>query len=269
MKQISRRNLLKFVPVLPFLGAATQIPSESKHKLRFIVASDGHYGQPNTPYEKFHQNLVDWVNQEKTSKGVDFMVINGDLIHDKPALLPEFKNAIKGLQMPYYVSRGNHDRVTHELWKSTWGYDTNHSFTVSDYAFIVLDTSNEEGKYLCPDNVFLKQELQKYADKKGIFVFMHITPAKWTDNGVDCPETRELFATTPNVKAIFHGHDHNEDEARTERGRPYFFDGHFGGSWGTTYRGYRVVEINEDGSWRSYQYNASGEPVINAFNGKA
>lgn len=30
------------------------------------------------------------------------------------------------------------------------------------------------------------------------------------------------------------------------------FDGHFGGSWGTEYRGFRVVEKLKNGSLRTY-----------------
>ncbi len=233
-----------------------------------MVASDGHYGQPGTQYEKFHRDLVGWANREKSEKGLDFVVINGDLIHDKPALMPEFKQAISGLQAPFYVSRGNHDRVSKAFWKEVWGYDTNHSFERGDYGFIVADTSNEKGEYLCPDNVWLAEELKKFSAKKGVFVFMHITPAKWTENGVDCPETRTLFGETANLKAIFHGHDHDQDGAKRQNGKPYFFDGHFGGSWGTNYKGYRIVEIYPDDTWKCYQFNATGEPELSTFHGK-
>jgi len=30
------------------------------------------------------------------------------------------------------------------------------------------------------------------------------------------------------------------------------FDGHFGGSWGTGYRGFRVVELLDDGMLQTY-----------------
>ena len=50
--------------------------------MRFIVASDGHYGQPNTDFKTFHTDLIGWVNREKLQKGVDFLFFNGDLIHE-------------------------------------------------------------------------------------------------------------------------------------------------------------------------------------------
>ncbi len=267
MTLLTRRSLLKLIPALPLVGWTNRLAVQPK--LRFIVASDGHYGQPGTPFEQYHKDLVSWVNLEKTQRGLDFIIFNGDLIHDDPTLLFDFKKSLASLQVPYYVVRGNHDRVAQDVWKSTWGYGTNHTFIRDDYAFVIADTSNEQGKYLCPDTAWLQAEFSRNADKKGIFVFMHITPAKWTVHGVDCPEIRKLLADTANVKAIFHGHDHNEDGGKTDGGKPYFFDGHFGGSWGTTYKGYRVVEVSGDGSWKTYQYNASAEPELNTFEGKA
>lgn len=267
--KISRRKWLG--TAAPLLSAAAYpgfATSKKKTHIRFIVASDGHYGQADTPFDKNHKEFVRWINQEKFQKGLDFLVLNGDLIHNDPNLLYDFKSSLKPLQVPYYVTRGNHDMVGLDVWKSTWGYETNHSFTWGDYAFILADTSNEAGKYLCPDIAWIRQELARYSQSKGIFLFMHITPAKWTRHGVDCPELRELLGTTENLKAIFHGHDHDQDAVKNDGGKPYFFDGHFGGSWGTTYRGYRVVEIQEDGSWTSYQFNASAEPRLNTYNGK-
>ncbi|HEX8529549.1 MAG TPA: metallophosphoesterase, partial [Cytophagales bacterium] len=80
-------------------------------RLRFAVASDGHYGQPDTDYAAFYRNIVAWLNQENERNGLDFCVFNGDIIHDGPEFLPQAKAALDGLKVPYYVTRGNHDRV--------------------------------------------------------------------------------------------------------------------------------------------------------------
>jgi hypothetical protein len=92
---------------------------------------------------------------------------------------------------------------------------------------------------------------------------MHITPFKWTDNGIDCPELIRLFQKHPNVKAVFHGHDHDQDNVKEHKGISYFFDSHIGGSWGTEYRGYRVVEVLKEGSVLSYQMNPAAGKVVN------
>ncbi|PWJ59517.1 3',5'-cyclic AMP phosphodiesterase CpdA [Dyadobacter jejuensis] len=268
-----RRTFLKSVPALTGLGLMSDVyaesPTTAKNILRVIIASDGHYGQPNTEFQEFHDDLIGWINREKLQKGVDFTIFNGDLVHDDPTLLYDLKTTLGKLQVPYYVTRGNHDKVAQDVWKSTWGYNTNHSFVKGRYAFILGDTSNEKGEYLCTDPEWLKSEVAKHSDKKGIFVFLHITPVKWTNHGIICQEITDLLENTPNVKAIFHGHDHDQDGTKMLGKKPYFFDGHFGGSWGTSYKGYRVLEIFEDDTWTCYQYNPTAAPILNSFSGKS
>lgn len=269
---IQRRSFLKSFPALTgisLLSAADiAVSKPAKLSLRILIASDGHFGQPDTDFLTFHNDLITWINREKLQKGVDFTVFNGDMVHDDPTLYFDLKSTLAKLRVPYFVTRGNHDKVALDVWQSTWGYPTNHSFVKENYAFILGDTSNEKGEYICPDPAWLKAEIAKYADKKGIFVFLHITPAKWTSNGIDCKEITDLFEKTPNVKAIFHGHDHDQDGGKMLGKKPYFFDGHFGGNWGTTYKGYRILEIFEDDTWTTYQYNPTAAPVLNSFSGK-
>src|SRR6478735_6080125 len=66
--------------------------SWGKMLCRFAIASDGHYGQPNTQYEAQHDQMIQWINGEKNGHGVDFTVINGDLFHDDASFL----NFVKG-----------------------------------------------------------------------------------------------------------------------------------------------------------------------------
>jgi hypothetical protein len=42
-----------------------------------------------------------------------------------------------------------------------------------------------------------------------------------------------------------------------------FFDGHYGGSWGTDYFGYRIVEMYKSGQTVTYQVNPQIEPPVN------
>ncbi|MDJ1496856.1 metallophosphoesterase [Cytophagaceae bacterium DM2B3-1] len=246
------------------------LEKDNQPVFRFAVASDGHYGQPDTSYEADFSNLNKWLKGEKAKKGLDLIFINGDLFHDDPVFIPKVKSSFNQLPVPYYVTRGNHDRVNEDTWKQTWGYVPNHDFVVGDYAFVLADTSNEKGEYLCADAAWLEKTLQKHAAKKWIFVFMHIPPnKKWTDSGVDCVPVQEILEKTPNLAAVFHGHDHEIDDHKVNGGKHFFFDGHFGGNWGTTYKGYRIVEIYKDSSWSSYQCNPTLSPIINTFQVKA
>jgi len=224
-------------------------------KLRFAITSDGHFGQPSTPYEMFHEQMMDWLNEEVEGKGLDFVIINGDLIHDEPKLLPEVKKYYQRLKVPFYVTQGNHDRVSESVWSKTWGYPSNHTFEKDGYAFLLGSTSNEQGEYLPPDPEWLRSSLQRYKNSEGIFVFLHISQKKWVQNGIDSPETLRLLEQSDKVIAVFHGHDHQQDNVMILNGVHYFWDGHLGGSWGLPYRGYRIVEIDDSGEAHTYQCN--------------
>src|ERR1700761_4566034 len=49
-------------------------------KLRFAIASDGHYAQPDTDSDTFYTNLVNWLNKEHHDNHLDLIIINGDLV---------------------------------------------------------------------------------------------------------------------------------------------------------------------------------------------
>jgi Icc protein len=230
---------------------------------RFAVASDGHFGQPETKFEEFHDEVIGWLNAEHQKHPLNFSVFNGDLIHDDTSFFAEVKKKYDQLQMPYHVSRGNHDRCDAKSWVDTWGVNLNYSFESGSNAFIVLDTSNIKGEYICPDENWLNNELQKYNDKVNLFVFMHITPMKWTSAGIECNTLVDRLSSQTNLRGIFHGHDHNEDGIKTAKGKSYLFDSHIGGNWGTDYRGYRIVEITSAGDIVTYQVNPTKKDIVN------
>lgn len=274
---VSRRDFLKLTlqgAVIIGAGNALQsfvandfvLPSKNKIQLRFAIASDGHYGQPGTLFDVYHDEMVAWLNAEKKDRGIDFTMINGDLFHNEVTFLPQIKKKFDGLQMPYYVSHGNHDMVNEANWAETWGIKWHHVFEQKEIAFLVLNTADTTGNYICPDLVWTKEQLEKYQSKKQLFVFMHITPFSWTKNGIPCPELTEMFYKQDNLKAVFHGHDHDQDNVKENNGKYYFFDSHIAGNWGTDYRGYRIVEILKSGAIVTYQMNPSTKQKINSNN---
>lgn len=90
-------------------------------------------------------------------------MFNGDVIHDNPLFLSKVKRHFAKLDMPVYASRGNHDRCSLSQWRHTWNDGLNYSFERGNAAFIVLDTSDENGALLCPDAGLVRDELQTYA----------------------------------------------------------------------------------------------------------
>jgi 3',5'-cyclic AMP phosphodiesterase CpdA len=240
--------------------------SGRKSKLRFAIASDGHYGQPGIDYKKDHENMVRWLNDAHANNPLNFVIINGDLVHDRPDLLAAVKkDHYDQLHVPFYAIPGNHDHADATIWKSVFGYDDNFSFEKNGVGFVLANTSDTKGTYLCPNNDFLRQELDKFKALKTVFVVLHIPPHFWVPESpfVDCPDTVKVLHSYPNVKAVFHGHDHSLDAVFYTNKLPHFFDAHIGGNWGTAYRGYRIVEVDDQNKIITYQVNASGNPLLN------
>jgi len=261
--------IAQLAPVIEVFAGVEQnaLPdSIQRPKLRFAIASDGHYGQPGTRYQEDHQHMIGWLKDAHQKMPLDFVIINGDLVHDRPDLLIEVKNKYYDqLPVPFYAVPGNHDHADTALWKSVFGYEDNFSMQKNGVGFILANTSDTKGTYRCPDNAFLQRELDKFKTLQTVFVILHIPPHIWVPQNpfVTCTETVDLLHSYENVKAVFHGHDHSLDGVFYTGKLPHFFDAHIGGSWGTSYRGYRIVEVNEDGKITTYQVNASKTPTLN------
>ncbi|TWJ01583.1 3',5'-cyclic AMP phosphodiesterase CpdA [Mucilaginibacter frigoritolerans] len=241
----------------------------AKPKLRFALASDIHYGQQGTDYAAYTSSMVRWLNDDHAKNHLDLVIINGDLVHNRPDLLPEIKKKyLDKLDVPCYTIPGNHDFADAGIWKTVFGYEDKYFIEMDEVAFVFANTADTKGGYVCPDNAFLKDTLDKLTDKKIVFVILHIAPVQWLKTEatifLNCPETVSLLHSYPNVKAAFHGHDHTLDGVRYTDKLPHFFDSHIGGNWGTDYRGYRIVEVHEDNTIYTYQVNASQNPVLNA-----
>ncbi len=237
------------------LSAEEVYALQKKVTLRFAVASDAHYGQPKTEFDALIEKVTEQINLFHQNNPLDFCVLNGDLIHNEKPLLPLVKKQIEKLTMPWYVTRGNHDMVTEEEWTNVFGTPLNHDVVIKKQAILLGDTSNEKGTYLAPDLVWLKTKLEEHKKRKHVFLFLHIPQAKWTANGIDTPAFFELIKNYPNLKAVFHGHEHDQDGVKMNNNLPFFFDAHIGGNWGTAYKGFRVVELMDNGTMVTYMMN--------------
>ena len=223
--------------------------------LRFAIASDFHYGQPETAFEAMTDTLIRSVQQFHKQNPLDFCVLNGDIIHNDQSFLPIVKQKFASFTMPWFVTRGNHDLVSANYWQEVWNTPLNQYAEIKNTVLILGDTSDEKGTYLAPDLNWLKNSLDANKNKQSVFIFLHIPQAKWTKNGVDTPAFFELLAQYKNVKAVFHGHEHDQDGVYTKNNIPFYFDAHVGGNWGTPYKGFRVVEVLKTGELVTYMMN--------------
>lgn len=228
---------------------------KKKVRLRFAVASDAHYGQPDTPYEAMMDTIIQKINGFHQENPLDFCVMNGDIIHNEKQFMPQAKQKLDQFTMPFYVTRGNHDMVSPTFWQEVWGTPLNHQVEVKKSLVLLGDTATEEGKYVSPDLDWLKTQLDAHKKTKNIFLFLHIPQAKWTKNGIETPAFFELIKNYPNIRAVFHGHEHDQDGVQMVGKLPFLFDSHVGGSWGTPHKGFRVVELLNDGTLITYLMN--------------
>jgi DNA repair exonuclease SbcCD nuclease subunit len=237
------------------LTAAQVLSLKTKVSFRFAIASDGHYGQANTDFNDFYSKITQHINLFHQQSPLQGCVINGDIIHDKKEFLLQAKQKLDQLTIPYFVTKGNHDMVSDDYWKEVWTVPVNYEKVFKKHTFLMLSTSNEKGEYLSPDLVWLKAKLDEHKKQKNIFIFLHIPQYKWTANAIDTPAYFELTKQYPNIKAVFHGHEHDQDGVKILHETPYLFDSHFGGNWGTSYRGFRVVEVLKDNTMITYIMN--------------
>ncbi|PXA05261.1 hypothetical protein DDZ13_02680 [Coraliomargarita sinensis] len=286
----SRRKFLKDSALLTSSGLlaarwvqAGEAPVGRKLKLRFAIASDLHYGQQGTPYEKMTDDLVDWINLEKQGRGLDLLFLNGDLTNDSSQALLDLRDKhLSKLDLPYYCIKGNHDFVDEqpgsptESWEAIWGYPSNHCITVNGYTFVMADTSapHHAGTYLAADRQWLAKQFEQHRDAPAIFALIHIQQRKhgvqgWPRHGVYAEDqvdkaeaVMDLLESTPNLRGVFHGHNHLKTGMWVSGEQRYFFDSHVGGSWGAA-KGYRIVEIDEDHRMGTYQVNAEQGGELN------
>ncbi|MEO8475231.1 MAG: metallophosphoesterase, partial [Chryseolinea sp.] len=209
--RISRRQFIKGISaaslvtlggkILP-VSAADVLILQERSALRFVVASDGHFGQKDTEYVAMHHKMLKEINNFHKNHPLDFCVINGDLIHDDKSFLVPAKGVWDKLPVKYYVTKGNHDLVSDEYWKQVWGMPVNHEVVVGNNLLLFATTSNEKGEYLSPDLTWMKARLDAHANAGSVFVFIHIPQTVWNKGGIETPAFFDLMKAHKNIRAV-------------------------------------------------------------------
>jgi len=233
---------------------------QAKAALRFAVAADGHYGQEGTPFADNYADLIRAINQVNGERPLDFVVLLGDLVHDRPDLLPEVKRLLGTLAPPYFVVHGNHDHSEGTRWQALWGTPLDAVVLVKGYRLLLVNTAGQDGSYQCADRQWLHASLARPGSEE-LIAFAHISQKDWTRFGKDCPEIMDLFTASAKLKAVFHGHDHDVAEVKMEKNLPFVFTGRFGGSWGGD-RQFLVVEMGDQGRIKILRYDLAGKGLM-------
>ncbi len=220
--------------------------------VRFVVGSDGHWGQAGTDWVRFYSDFVAAVNAVDAQTPLDFVALVGDLTNEDADLLPEAKRALGGLNAPLIATRGNNDFGTKKQWRAVFGADPNTVTSIAGTLFVLADTTDGHGSKDCPDARWIERQLANHPDAASAFLFFHVPPVDPATLELSCDRLQRLLADEPRIKAIFNGHVHALDTVVRVGDVPYLFDGHLGSSNGVDYRGFRVVEVGADGTLRTW-----------------
>lgn len=270
--------------------------------MRFVVVSDGHYGSTRTS-NNLDANNTDGERDEDLKNYIldvqdtgtdteeepfDFLIYNGDLVHDDPDWLSEVReNLLEEIEdeIDWHIGgHGNHDYATESEWNDEFGIDRNHKFEIGDYGFICPNSAQSDGTRKCPaefnstsseevDQEFIEDAFQEFEDKEGVFIVSHITWSPISDSSMDCSGARSIANDQDNFVAFLEGHEHNLKSS-------YFMDGYFrvcSGTYGGVdqrsrdwdselWQGVRVVEVYDDGVihtyWRELQQDGGEGEIL-------
>ena len=208
----------------------------SASSLKFVQLSDVHYstsGQ-NTTFKMTGESgklLEDAVAQVNEMTGVNFVMFTGDQINvpyekELQAFLPYAEK----LNVPWYITFGNHDRcvggfLTKELYLDIVGsHNENFKFTTPYYSFvpqkgfkvIVLDTIpantlTSNGRISDEQLIWLNNELES-AQKDTVLIFMHVPVIEpFPSSGhklLNAGEVQAIIEKYKNPIGVFQGHYH-------------------------------------------------------------
>lgn len=146
--------------------------------IRFVLSGDS---------QRAYDDLVPFVKAVNNIKGLDFLVLNGDITDF--GLLMEFERVHKilsPLNVPYIGIIGNHDLMANglEIYQRSYSYELDFSFIYSGVKFICHNTNSREYNFngTVPNLKWLKKELEPVQGVDAFIAIAHVPP---TSNDFD------------------------------------------------------------------------------------
>lgn len=208
----------------------------SASSLKFVQLSDVHFASngQNTTFKMTGESpklLEDAIQQINEMQGVNFVMFTGDQVNvpyerELNAFLPYAEK----LNVPWYITFGNHDRcvggfLTKELYLDIVGsHNDNFKFTKPYYSFvpqkgfkvIVLDTIPSDtltsnGKVSDEQLLWLDKQLEE-SQKETVLIFMHVPVIEpFPSSGhklLNAGEVQAIIEKYKNPIGVFQGHYH-------------------------------------------------------------
>lgn len=208
----------------------------SAASLKFVQLSDVHFAisEANTTFKMTGESpklLNDAISQINDMSGINFVMFTGDQINTPyEKELQAFLPYAEKLNVPWYITFGNHDRcvggfLTKELYLDIVGsHNENFKFKKPYYSFvpqkgfkaIVLDTIITEkltsnGRISAEQLAWLDKELEN-SKKDVVLIFMHVPIVEpFPSSGhrlLNAGEVQAVIEKYKNPIAVFQGHYH-------------------------------------------------------------
>ncbi len=222
----------------PARKVTTLVPPDGARLMSFAVMNDIHLGEDvaglillpiswappltngftwKNPADNYWDFTVRHTVRQVNESDAELAMVNGDLTswftEEEFALV---KNRLDAFEIPYYVTRGNHDRVEgypEDYFLKTFGYE--HSWYSVDHKgfhFVLLDDNRlTDGWHGFPEEewAWFESDLAENRDKP-TFIFCHRPVGA---GGVDIDKGIQarflaLVRQNPQVAAVFNGHSH-------------------------------------------------------------
>ena len=192
----------------------------------------------------------------------EFVMCVGDLISGYSTDTSEIRKQweevngiISGLKMPFFYLPGNHDitnKTMEKEWEKMYGRRY-YNFVYKNTLFIILDSNDDDDYNLTPKQTdFVLNTLQKHADARWTFIFMHHPIWKYNTDG----RFEKIESALKNRKyTVIAGHEHHYHQAE-RNGSNYYILSTTGA--GSALRGNYVGEFDHI-SWVTVTDNG---PVI-------
>jgi 3',5'-cyclic-AMP phosphodiesterase len=225
-------------PPRPPFKVTTLVPPPGRLLFSFAVLSDVHVGEdiaglmvPPLPFLPALTNGFTWRNpvdnywdfslraavRQINASGADFTVVNGDVTAwYQEAEFKTAKDRLAKLTHPFYMVRGNHDRVgerPQDFFKSVFGLDSTwYSVDHDGFHFVILDDNRlDNGFNGFPEEEFawLSADLSSHREMP-TFIFSHRPLGARAVDVVPSIRMRlhKIFGSNPQIVGVFNAHSH-------------------------------------------------------------
>ena len=174
--------------------------------IRFVLTGDS---------QRAYKNASDLVNVVNGIKGVDFVLLAGDISDFGLLGEMEWVNQIfSNLKMPYIGVIGNHDMVANgeNVYRRMYG-PKDFSFTYQGVKFLCHNTNCREVNFngQVPDMNWIEKELAPSPDVKGYIAVAHVPPFSVDFDKALENKYVDLVNSSPNTLAALYAHNHSEE----------------------------------------------------------